>query len=39
LPDQAQVSINATTPAELDSVLAMLTYFSPHARVVGGIGM
>jgi hypothetical protein len=39
LPDQAQISINATSPAELDSVLAMLTYFSPHANVVGGIGM
>lgn len=39
LPDQAQISINATSPAQLDSILAMLTYFSPNARVVGGVGM
>jgi hypothetical protein len=39
LPDQAQISINATSPTELNSILAMLTYFSPNARVVSGVGM
>jgi hypothetical protein len=39
LSDQAQISINATSPTELNSVLAMLTYYSPSARLVSGIGM
>ena len=39
LSDHAQISINATSPTELNSVLAMLTYYSPGARVVSGIGM
>lgn len=39
LPDHAQISINAESPAQLDSILAMLTYFSPDARVVSGMGM
>ena len=39
LPDQAQLSINATSPAELDSILAMLTYLAPQAHLVAGVGM
>lgn len=39
LPDHAQISINAESPAQLNSILAMLTYFSSSARVVSGMGM
>jgi hypothetical protein len=39
LPDQAQISLNAANPAELDSILAMLTFFSPNAKLVSGVGM
>jgi hypothetical protein len=39
LPDQAQISLNAANSAELDSILAMLTFFSPNAKLVSGVGM
>jgi hypothetical protein len=39
LPDQAQISLNAANTAELDSILAMLTFFSPNAKLVSGVGM
>ncbi len=39
LPDQAQVTLNADSRAELDTLLATLTFLSPGARLVGGIGM
>jgi hypothetical protein len=39
LPDQAQISLNAANSAELDSILAMLTFFSPNAKPVSGVGM
>ena len=35
---RAQISLNAVSAAELDQVLGMLMYFSPHARLVSGIG-
>lgn len=38
-PDHAELSINAESPAQLDSVLAMLSYFSPNVRVISGMGM
>ena len=39
LPDQAEVAINTTNAAELDEVLAALTYLSPKARLAKGLGM
>lgn len=39
LPDGADISFNVTNQADLDTVLATLTYFSPKARVVGGLGL
>ena len=39
LPDQAEVAINTTSAAQLDELLAALTYFSPRARLVKGVGM
>jgi hypothetical protein len=39
LPDQSQISLNADSRAELDTLLATLTFLSPGARLVGGIGM
>jgi hypothetical protein len=39
LPDQSQISLNADSRAELDTLLATLTFLSPRARLVGGIGM
>jgi hypothetical protein len=39
LPDQAQISLNAASAAELDSILAMLSFFSPSPKLVSGVGM
>ncbi|HKB60358.1 MAG TPA: hypothetical protein VKC56_09990 [Gallionellaceae bacterium] len=39
LPDGADISLNVSNQADLDTVLATLTYFSPKARVVGGLGL
>jgi hypothetical protein len=39
LPDQADVSINASSQADLDTILAALTTLSPQARLTGGFGM
>lgn len=39
LPDQAQISFNAGSQAELDSLLATLSFLSPHAKLVSGLGM
>jgi hypothetical protein len=39
LPDQSQIALNADSRAELDTLLATLTFLSPGARLVGGIGM
>lgn len=38
-PDQAEIGINATSQDEIDSILAVLTYLSPKARLVTGVGM
>lgn len=39
LPDQAQIGFNAANQAELDSLLAALSFLSPQAKLVSGLGM
>ncbi len=39
LPDQAEISVNAASHTDLDSLLAALTVLSPQAKVKGGLGM
>lgn len=39
LPDASEFSFNLATADEVDRTLAALTYLSPKARLVGGIGM
>jgi hypothetical protein len=39
LPDHTELLINAESPADLDAILAMLTYFAPQVRVVSGMGL
>lgn len=39
LPDQGEISINAKDQAALDTLLAVLRFFSPQARLAAGIGM
>lgn len=38
LPDNGRLSINVPDQETLDSVLAVLSYFSPQARLVQGVG-
>ena len=39
LPNQGEIAINATNQTERDSILAVLSYLSPQARLVSGVGM
>jgi hypothetical protein len=38
LPDKVEVSINASSQSELDTILAALTTMSPRARLTAGYG-
>lgn len=39
LPDQGEITFNATNQIELGTILAVLSFMSPQARLVAGVGM